>query len=89
MVPKKKPSLSVVIGLGKPKEDHLENEMADHAADGGDGEGSELDAAQALLDAIENKDAAGVNEALKAHYELCKASHEVDEHEEGDEDGEY
>lgn len=76
MADKKKPSLAVVIGLGKSKKDpEPEYDKREGDEDGGE----ELDAAQALIDAVHSKDAEQVNEALKAHYDLCMRDHEDEE----------
>jgi len=67
---KKKPSLALLIGMGKGKGPKaVEDAPSEESIN--DEEGSSLDAAHALLDAIKADDAEGVDAALKAHYDLC------------------
>lgn len=68
---KKKPSLAVLIGMGKPKAGGDEEDMADKGDDESSEEGSSLDAAQAVIDAVKAGDAGALDDALKLHYDLC------------------
>jgi hypothetical protein len=82
----KKPSLAIAIGVGKPKPDA-----------GGDGSGPDdegmsdagasLDAAQALIEALDKKDAQGVDDALRTHYALCESEEQSEMPEEPSAEG--
>lgn len=63
---KKKPSVALVLGLGKPRPDEEEEE-------GSSGTYSEEERAMAseLLEAIEDKDIDGIIGAFKGLYESC------------------
>lgn len=65
-----KPSLSILLGKGKPGEDDgpdMEDEGHDE-----DEEGAKRDASSALMDALESKDPDAVTSALETIVELLK-----------------
>lgn len=68
----KAPSLAIVLGHPGAGED-------DEEEGGGDHEQAELDAAEALIEAIHAKDAKGVVEAHKTLYDLCASYDEEEE----------
>ena len=69
----KKPGLAVLIGEAKPDE-----EESDDGAEV-DLDAEEENAADALIEAVHAKDAAGVVKAQRALYDLCAAKHEEGE----------
>lgn len=64
----KKPPIGVAIGLVKPKGDEPDGDEAGMDEESGDPKHT---AAEALISAVEAKDAAQVARAFKALYDLC------------------
>ena len=76
-----KPALAVLIGRMKPKSEGDDGPDADSDDEGGD-EGLHA-GAEAVLSAIEKKDAAELADALHSFFEMCDARPHVEgEHEE-------
>lgn len=65
---KSKPTIGLLLGLGKPKSSDEDSE-----------ESASLAAARALVKAIKSGDAEAVNDALTAHYDACSMGSESDE----------
>ena len=73
----KRPSLAVVIGMGKPKGKPMEDDHEDEMDSGEEGDGTECeDAMSEFLDAVEKKDVSVALEAFRALLDLCRADDE-------------
>lgn len=69
---KSRPSLAVLIGMGKPKGKPMDEEPSDESDSGEEGDGSECeDAMSEFLDAVEKKDVHVALEAFRALCDLC------------------
>jgi hypothetical protein len=78
----KKPSIMVALGLGHPDDEGEEHDGADDAS-GDDHHEAQLDAANALIDAVHGHDAEKVVEAISTLHDLC-ANPPPDAPDEGD-----
>lgn len=87
--PQRKPevdhAIAIMIGGGRPKPSAG---MGAHMGDGSDGESTAKEhAAQEILDAIKQGDAAALSDALSTHYALCDNDDEPDQDDAGDAHG--
>lgn len=73
------PKTGLLLALAGPKEGKAEAKEQPAEEAGGDSSAERLEAAQALLDALEAKDAKGVDTALQAHWMACQEEDDSDE----------